>query len=111
MIAIEDVRARIRGHALVLGVDKVPKGHIRLETAFTYHGGGSIDLFLRCDRPTLTLSDLGQTATMLSYLWDTNMECDILEMELNSLDDLLAGIEKLGREAARITDGRGPGMT
>ena len=108
MVNVEDIRARTSGQPLVLSVDVVPKGHIRLETAFVYPDGGSIDLFLRCDRPTLTLSDLGQTATMLSHLWDMNMECDILEMELNSLDDLLAGLEKLGREAARITDGQGP---
>lgn len=106
MISIEDVRTRVNGHALVLGVDTVPKGHIRIETVFQYPDGDSVDLFIRCDRPTLTLSDLGQTTMWLSYLFDT--EGVSLEVELESLDALLAGIEKLGREAVRITNERVP---
>lgn len=100
MIALEDVLARIQGSALVLGIDTVPKGHIRLETSLVYPGGDSVDIFIRCDRETLTLSDLGQTAIMAGS--------HTLEMELDSLDGLLAGIDELGREAVRIAGGSGP---
>lgn len=106
MISIEDVLARTQGHALVLCVGTVPKGHIRIETVFQYPDGDGIDLFIRCDRPTLTLSDLGNTTMWLSYLFDT--EGVLLEVELESLEDLLAGIEKLGQEAVHITNERVP---
>jgi len=106
MITLEDVLARIQGSALVLGVDTVPKGHIRIETVFQYPDGDSIELFLLKD-VRLTLSDLGQTETWLSYL-GLSGECTVLSMELESLDALLAGIEKLGREAVRIPNERVP---
>lgn len=106
MISIEEVRARTQGHASVIGVDTVRKGHIRIETVFQYPDGDGVDLFIRCDRAALTLSDLGQTTMWLSYLFDT--EGVPLEVDLESLDGLLAGVETLGREAVRITNERVP---
>ena len=64
MIDLTEITQRTNGHSLVVGVDQVPKGHIRMETAFLYPDGASIDVFL-LNGDALRLSDLGQTTTWL----------------------------------------------
>ncbi len=68
MIDLAAVQARLGTTSLVRTVDKLPRGHVRLETAFLYPDGSSIDLFLENRDPLLppeVLTDLGQTTTWL----------------------------------------------
>lgn len=63
----------LRDLCMVRGVDRVPQGHVRLETKFQYPDGGSIDLFIVEHSPQLfqpepNLSDFGQTMTWLADL-------------------------------------------
>lgn len=68
MINVQDVKARVAGHSVIRGVDQLPKGHVRLETAFLYPDGSSVDVFVVETAPllhTVKLSDLGQTTSWL----------------------------------------------
>lgn len=67
MFDVGDVRKLISQNKYVVGVDVVPKGHIRIETSSLYPDGTSIAVFLLNNRPA-TLSDLGQTTSQLSGL-------------------------------------------
>lgn len=127
MIDLDDIQTRLHGHALVRGVDRVPKGHVRLETAFLYPDGGSVDVFVVKEEPLfprLKLSDLGQT---ISWLGDVQVRPWLskkrqrliedalrihhvrqsggaLEADLASLDDLVSGIVRLGQSCVRVAD-------
>ena len=56
---------------MVRDIDRVPRGHIRLETKFRYPDGGSIDLFILQPHgvlfaPPPLLTDFGQTMAWLA---------------------------------------------
>ncbi len=133
MIDVSDIKTRVAGHTLVREVDKVPRGHVRLETAFLYPDGSSVDLFVKDDTtapllPTATaslaLSDLGQTMSWLLdvqvkpsmskkrqqfvedaiRLYDVKQEGGALETRLRSLDELMTGIVRLGQACVRVAD-------
>ena len=61
-------------HGLVRSVDLLPKGHVRIETAFHYPDGSTIDLFIPRDDGFLgglepiELTDFGNTLTWLAQL-------------------------------------------
>ena len=123
MIKIDEIRELTAGHALVREIDVVPKGHVRLETAFLYPDGSSIDVFVRNDAP-LRLSDLGQTTTWLLdmqlrpwlskkrqrfvaealRLHGVEQAGGALELRLASPNSLVAGIVSLGQAAVRVAD-------
>lgn len=68
MITVDDIKTRVEGHALVRGVDLVRKGAVRLETAFLYPDGSSVDVFVQEETPLFNkpkLSDFGQTTAWL----------------------------------------------
>lgn len=97
---LHDVEARLRGHPLVHGIDRTPRGHLRVETAFLYPDGASIDLFVVQQGalvPALRLSDLGQT---LAWLLDVQVKPWLSKKRQGLLDDVLRlyGIEQRGAE-------------
>jgi hypothetical protein len=68
MIEINELRPHLQDHALFKGVDRLPKGHLRIETGLLYPDGSSIEVFVVEDSPlhnTIKLSDLGQTTAWL----------------------------------------------
>lgn len=82
-----------QGICVVRSVDTLPKGHIRLETRFTYPDRSSIDLFVRNPMHTgakLILSDMGQTTNWLSDLlirsWQSKKRTRFMEDALHALD-------------------------
>jgi hypothetical protein len=57
---------RLQRMCMVRSVDVLPRGHVRIETGFTYPDGGSVDVFVVkgakiLQTSTALLSDLGQT--------------------------------------------------
>lgn len=89
MIDVADIRARLGPHALVRGVDEPRRGLVRIETAFLYPDGGSIDLFLLEDADrsgALRLSDLGHT---MSWLLDVQIKPWLSPKRKGFIDDVL----------------------
>lgn len=127
MIGIDEIQTRLDGHSLVRAIDELRGGQIRLETAFVYPDGGSIDLFLVENADLfrdLRLTDLGQT---MSWLFDARVMPwlspkrkgfvdDVLELygieqeggqllvRLGSLDELMPRIVSLGQACLRVAD-------
>jgi hypothetical protein len=124
---LDEVKARVSGHRIVRGVDLVERGHIRIETAFLYPEGSSVDLFIPRARTLfaeLRLSDLGQTMQWLLdvqvrpwlskkrqgfvvdvlRLYGVRQEGGALEIPLASLDELVPGIVRLGQACLRVAD-------
>jgi hypothetical protein len=129
MIDKTQIEKYVAGHSLVRGVDQLPRGHIRLETAFLYPDGSSIDVFVKeqADTPLLpshTLSDLGQTTTWLLDMqvkpWLSKKRQQIVtdvlkvhgvqqiggafELEMKDYQELIDDIVRLGQACARIAD-------
>jgi len=127
VIKLDDIRARVAGHALVRSTDVARRGGVRLETAFLYPDGSSVDVFLRDDKPlfgSLKLTDLGQTT---SWLLDVQVKPWLskkrqrfvedalrlhgvhqiggaLELPIASLDALIDGVVRLGQACVRVAD-------
>ncbi len=127
MIDLGDIRKRLEGHSIVREVDKVPKGHVRIETAFLYPEGSSVDLFIVEENslfPPTKLSDLGNTSQWLldiqirpwlskkrqAYVHDAlriygvEHQGRALELTLPSLDGVVDGIVRLGQACVRVAD-------
>jgi hypothetical protein len=77
MCAVSLIQANLDalgGHGLVRSVDVLPKGHTRIETAFHYPDGSSVDLFVRQEDGLLNglepveLTDFGYTLSWLAQL-------------------------------------------
>lgn len=122
MINLADVERRVANHALAKAVDQLPKGHVRIETAFLYPDGGSVDVFLVND--SAKLSDLGQTISWLSdvqvkpwvskkrqrfledalRIYGVKQQGGALERAIRSLDELVEGIVLLGQACVRVAD-------
>jgi hypothetical protein len=84
--------ALARTVCIVRDIDVLPKGHVRLETRFTYPDRSSIDLFIKNPMQTggaLVLSDLGQTTNWLSDLlikpWQSKKRVRFVEDTLHVL--------------------------
>lgn len=127
MIDADEIKKQAEGHSLVRSVDQLAKGHMRLETAFLYPDGSSVDVFVVEESPlfgTLKLSDLGQTTSWLLdvqvrpwlskkrqrfledalRLYDVTQAGGALERPLPSPDVLIEGIVKLGQACVRVAD-------
>jgi hypothetical protein len=62
------IKNRLAKHPLVKGIDVVPRGHVRIETALLYPDGGSIDVFIPGDQllfEEFDVTDFGQTTAWL----------------------------------------------
>ncbi|MFD2234242.1 DUF1828 domain-containing protein [Phaeospirillum tilakii] len=114
---------------LIESVDAVPKGHVRIATAFRYPDGSSVDLFianrsdLLADVVPVTLTDFGNTFLWLDQLdirplksarrkrqtmdvleiYDITHAKGALSCEVVP-DDLVSGIIRLGQACIRIAD-------
>lgn len=127
MIDTNDVRKTVSGHALIRGIDQLPKGHVRLETGFLYPDGSSVDVFLVDEAPllqTLKLSDLGQTMSWLLdvqvkpwlskkrqrfvedalRIYGVKQSGGALEAPVASMNDLVEAVVKLGQACVRVAD-------
>lgn len=127
MIDTAELQRKVAGHRLIRGVDRLPKGHVRLETEFLYPDGSSVDVFVVDDAPLLRkmkLTDLGQT---MSWLLDVQVKPWLskkrqrlvedalriyaveqvggaLERPLTSVDDVMEGVVRLGQACVRVAD-------
>ena len=127
MIDFDEVNCKLAGHPLVRNVDRLPRGHVRLETVFLYPDGSSVDVFLPEDGPLVPpsrLSDLGQTTGWLLdvqvkpwlskkrqrfvedalRLYGVVLRGGALERDLHSLDELVEGVVHLGQACVRVAD-------
>lgn len=116
-------------HGLVRGIDLLPKGHIRIETAFHYPDGSTMDLFIPRDDGFLgglepiEMTDFGNTLSWLAQLGMNPVKSrrrrklmnDILRVYDISehgttlrcrvpIHELGAGIIRLGQACLRIAD-------
>lgn len=95
MPTIEQIRQLAADLSMVRDLDVVPRGHLRLQTKFTYPDRSSVDVFV-LDRPQElfptppTLSDLGQTISWLADVqvkpWQSKKRQRFLEDALHVLD-------------------------
>lgn len=127
MIDLSDIKNRLDGHSIVRNVDQVPRGHVRIETAFLYPEGSSVDLFLVEEAPLLPatrLSDLGNTSQWLLdvqvrawlskkrqalvddalRIYDVSRQGGAFEIQLASLDAIVDGVVRLGQACVRVAD-------
>jgi hypothetical protein len=127
MIDVADVQRRLAGHSVVQAVERIEKGHVRIETRFLYPEGSSVDLFIPRDEtlfPQVRLSDLGHTMQWLLdvqvrpwlskkrqafvedvlQLYGVAQEGGALALKLASLDEIVPGIVRLGQACVRIAD-------
>lgn len=121
---------RLKRLCMVRGADILPRGHVRLETAFTYPDGAFVDVFLvkgakSPQAPTALLSDLGQTTDLLLHhdvkpwsskkravqledairLYGVELSGGALQKEVTSSDEALQqGIVALGQACLRMSD-------
>lgn len=127
MIDLNAIASQIQGHGLILDTTRLEKGHVRLETAFTYPDGSQIDVFLADDGPLLPLwrlTDFGNTSAWLLDLqvkpWLSSKRKQLLEQALASLgvqlnggtldleipgpEALMNGVVRLGQACIRMAD-------
>jgi hypothetical protein len=107
MTDVVHIQALLRGHPLVRGIERIRTGPIRIETAFLYPDGSSIDVFLVEDEDLLRetrLSDLGQT---MSWLLDVQVKPWLSRKRQGFIDDALRlyGVEQRGGELVRAISG------
>ena len=127
MTTADEVRRHLAGYSLVREIDRVPMGHLRLETGFLYPDGASVDVFLVEGSNLfegMVLSDLGQTTAWLlavqvrpwlsrkrkAFLDDAIRILGVrqtggaLEVPLASLDELADGVARIGQACVRVAD-------
>lgn len=124
----EELKTLVNSYSLARDVDRVPKGHLRIETGFLYPNGESVDLFLvqTAELPLrgLLLTDFGNT---MGWLFDLQMkpwlskkrkalteetlcmygvtlEGGALQIKLDSANQIPEAIAKLGQACIRIAD-------
>ncbi len=118
----QEVEGVLKGHSIVRESAPLPRGHLRVETAFLYPDGTSIELYLM--KEPLRLSDLGQTTAWLLHLqikpwlsrrrqavvedvlrlYGAEQQGGAIEIALSSLDHLIEGIVRLGQACLRVAD-------
>jgi len=129
MTDIAEAPSILSCNPLIEAVDTVPKGHVRIATAFRYPDGSTVDLFVAGRHGLLpgigplTLTDFGNTLLWLDRLpirpltsarLRTLME-DVLQTHgithvggalccTVDIDDLLSGIIRLGQACIRVAD-------
>lgn len=84
-----EIRSRLADSALVRDVDVVPRGHVRLETAFVFPEGSSLDLYVVArteGAESGCLSDLGET---LDWLLDVEVNPQESPRQKKLLEDVL----------------------
>ncbi|WNG13254.1 DUF1828 domain-containing protein [Cystobacter fuscus] len=128
-ITLEQLNEAMTHYPLIRGVDRVPKGHLRIETDFLYPDGTPIEVFLVKDKetplmPFSKLSDLGQTTAYLlnlsvrpwvsakrrTFLEDTlrthrvELNGGAFEVAVSRPDELPDAIIRLAQTCLRVSD-------
>ena len=128
-VTFEQLSQAMTRYPLIRGVDRVPKGHVRIETAFLYPDGTSIEVFLVRETKASAssfskLSDLGQTTAYLlnlsvrpwasakrrTFLEDTlhthrvQSNGGALEVVVHAPADLPDAIIRLAQACSRVSD-------
>ena len=103
MIDLMRVQSLLVDHTLVRGVDQLRTGPVRIETAFLYPDGASVELFVAEEPglfPIQRLTDLGQT---MAWLLDVQVKPWLSRKRQGFLEDALRlyGVEQRGGELAR----------
>lgn len=124
MIDVAQIAARTHGHTLVRGQDTLAKGHVRLETAFLYPDGSSIDVFVVEEGSQQKLSDLGQTTSWLLdmqvrpwlskkrqrlvedalRIYGVQQSGGALELPLPAIEQIMEHVVTLGQACVRVAD-------
>jgi hypothetical protein len=98
VISPEKVQELVGGHSLIRGIDRLPKGHLRIETVFKYPDGSSIEVFVPRDDDLFhsqKLTDMGQTMSLLLNMqvkpWMSKKRSAQLEDALRPYDISLNG--------------------
>ena len=127
MIDMDAIAKLVQNHRLILETTRLEKGHVRLETAFTYPDGSQIDVFLANEGPLIPLrrlTDFGNTSSWLLDLqvkpWLSSKRKQLLEQTLASLgvqqnggaldleiagpEALMDGVVRLGQACIRMAD-------
>lgn len=127
MIDLDAITHLVQGHGLVLDIARLPRGHVRLETAFTYPDGSQVDVFLSDEGPLIPLrrlTDFGNTSSWLLDLqvkpWlstkrkqlldqalaslGVELNGGALDLELPSPDQLMDGVVRLSQACIRMAD-------
>lgn len=127
MISLEAIQHQLAGHTLARSIEQLPKGHVRIETAFLYPDGSAVDVFVVEQDPLLPatkLSDLAQTTSWLAdvqvkpwlsrkrqqmlhdalRIYGVRQEGGALERSMSSLADLVDGVVLLGQACVRVAD-------
>lgn len=104
MIDLPELQRLLANHPLVRGIDRLPTGPVRIETAFLYPDGASIDLFVAEEStlfPSQRLTDLGQT---MSWLLDVQLKPWLSRKRQGYLEDALRlyKVEQRGGELTRL---------
>ena len=129
MLELTEVRDCFKSCPLVEDIDLLPKGHVRISTAFRYPDGSSVDVFVanrsgfQSEVKSMTLTDFGNT-----FLWLDQMDIrplrsarrrrltlDILEtygiehskgvLSCNiAPQELAIGVIRLGQACIRVAD-------
>jgi hypothetical protein len=119
----------LRGVGLVRNTDLLPKGHTRIETAFHYPDGSSMDLFIAHEDHLLRgvepveLTDFGNTMSWLAQVGINPMKSSRRRKQMNDIlriyevkeegtaikcrvrpDQLGEGIIRLGQACLRLAD-------
>jgi hypothetical protein len=127
MDLLGEVQDRLSGHPLIREIERLPRGHVRIETLLLYPDGGSIEVFVEGEQPCLQgfeLTDFGQTTAWLLNVqvkpWESKKRRRFLDdairlygVELNGgalrchIDDLgqlPEGVLRLGQACIRMSD-------
>ncbi len=127
MIDPDVIAKLVVGHGLILDTVRLEKGHMRLETAFTYPDGSQVDVFVADEGPLIPmrrLTDFGNTSAWLLDLqvkpWLSSKRKQLLEQALASLgvrqnggaldleipgpEALMDGVVRLSQACIRMAD-------
>jgi hypothetical protein len=127
MITPEQAQRLVAGHSLIKGIDSVPKGHLRIETAFRYPDGSSIEVFVPHESdlfPAHKLTDFGQTVSSLVNMqvkpwmskkrsaqledairpYDVKLNGAALEASMTRDEDLPEAMIRLSQACLRVSD-------
>ncbi len=113
MIDVTEIRASVDGHGVVRSVDKLPRGHVRIETELSYPDGSYVDVFVKAPltETDVRLSDLGQTTTWLLDLavrpWQSKTRQRLLEdaIQLYEAEQVGGAIELVVPSRAALVKG------
>jgi len=124
---VEQIRGALECRSLVVRVDRLPRGHARVQTTFRYPDRSSVDLFVKDDGglfPPSVLTDFGQTTAWLLdmqikpwlskkrrtmvedvlHAYSVRQNGGAFEVDFANLDELEPKVVTLAQACLRISD-------